>query len=35
MIPKNLFGYDSFLKIPQKLEKSILGEITMCLELCQ
>ena len=27
MIPKNLFGYDSFLKIPQKLEKSILGKL--------
>ena len=27
MIPKNLFGYDSFLKIPQKLEKCILGKL--------
>lgn len=27
MISKNLFGYDSFLKIPQNLEKSILGKL--------
>ena len=27
MIPKNLFGYDSFLKILKKLDKSILGKL--------